>query len=259
MSVVRKIITIDEDKCDGCGECVPACAEGAIQIIDGKAKLVSEVYCDGLGACLGECPMDAITMEEREAEAFDDEAVRQHLDAQKPAQPAKTPKPAPGPAPMLGGCPGSAARSLAREPAASPNPMPVAGAPASTLANWPLQLHLVPVQAPYLQGAKLMIAADCVPFAFADFHRQMLDGRTLLIGCPKLDDIEAYRQKLVEMFRVNEIESLEVAYMEVPCCFGLVQLVQTALEESGKEIPLSLIKVGLRGDIMQRTPQGVGA
>lgn len=258
MPLLRKIITIDEDKCDGCGECVPACPEGAIAIIDGKAKLVSEIYCDGLGACLGDCPQGAITMEEREAEAFDEEAVRRRIEDQKPSPVVASPQPGAAPVPPGGGCPGAAARAITREqPAGRPYESPGGAPPVSTLGNWPVQLHLVPVQAPYLRGARLLIAADCVPFAFADFHRRLLAGRTLLIACPKLDDVEAYRQKLGALFLENEIESVDVAYMEVPCCFGLVHVVRTALEEleeSGRNIPLNLIKVGIKGDVLEATP-----
>jgi len=248
--MLRKIITIDEAKCNGCGECVPACAEGAIQIIDGKAKLVSEVYCDGLGACLGECPMGAITLEEREAEAFDENAVERRQAGRQQDARAHASQPEPVKTLFSGGCPGAAARTLVRQEAA-----PVAGAPAqsSSLGNWPVQLHLVPPNAPYLRGAKLLISADCVPFAFADFHRRLLDGRTLVVGCPKLDDVAAYREKLTALFRDNEIASAEVAYMEVPCCFALVHLVRAALEESGAKIPCSIVKVGIGGELIERS------
>jgi len=249
----RKIIKIDEDKCDGCGQCVPACPEGALQIVEGKARLVSDVYCDGLGACLGECPRGAISIEEREAEAFDEKAVHERLKAErsatKPLSQARL-------APAFGGCPGAAARTIERvAPATSSQTVGETPAP-STLTNWPVQLHLVPTHAPYLEGAKLLIAADCVPFAFADFHRELLAGRTLVIGCPKLDDVEAYVEKLAEILRVNDVASIDVAYMEVPCCFGLVRLVRTALADSGKDIPLHLIKIGIGGEILERAPAG---
>jgi len=249
----RKIIRIDEDKCDGCGLCVPACAEGALRIVDGKARLVSEVYCDGLGACLGECPRGAISIEEREAEAFDQAAVHEHLEAEHlqknvPSESRSMPQP------LFGGCPGAAARTIERE-AHAESPLMLDGALApSTLVNWPVQIHLVPVRAPYFQGAKLLIAADCVPFAFADFHRELLAGRTLVIGCPKLDDVEAYVEKLAEILRVNDVASIDVATMEVPCCFGLVRLVRTALADSGKDIPLHLIKIGIGGEVLERAP-----
>ncbi len=248
----RKIIRIDEEKCDGCGLCVPACPEGAIRIIDGKARLVSEIYCDGLGACLGECPQDAITIEERDAAEFDEEAVKRHLAGQ--AKPAVPEKPVAAPATAAAGCPGMLARML-REA----RPAPVAdddgatGESPSQLANWPVQIKLVPVMAPYFRGARLLIAADCVPFAFADFHRRFLAGRTLLIGCPKLDDAAVYRAKLTEIFTANDIQSIDVLFMEVPCCFGLVQLVRLALENVPKDIPLTLTRIGLRGEILETT------
>jgi Pyruvate/2-oxoacid:ferredoxin oxidoreductase delta subunit len=206
----RPIIKIDESKCDGCGQCARACEEGAIQIVNGKAKLVSETYCDGLGACIGECPRDAIAIEERPAQAFHRERGSQSH-------------------------------------AANPDP---AVPPASELAQWPVQLRLVPANAPFLAGARLLIAADCVPFAFAAFHRRFLRGRILLIGCPKFDDADLYRAKLADIFRANDIRSVEVAFMEVPCCFGLLRLVQAALDDSGKNIPLSAVKIGLRGNIL---------
>ena len=274
----RNIIRIDESKCDGCGLCVPSCAEGAIQVIDGKARLVSETYCDGLGACLGECPQDAITIEERDAAEFDEAAVEKHLSAigRAPQAHAVAPKPAPAPAPAAcpstrphpaglervlgmaglagaghghgGGCPGSAARMLEPRPAAAPANGPSAAAPASQLANWPVQLMLLPPKAPYFHGAELLIAADCVPFAFADFHRRFVTGRTVAMGCPKLDDTQIYLNKLAQIFAANEIRSIHVVYMEVPCCSGLVHTVKEALAASGKSIPLTLTKISIRGD-----------
>jgi Pyruvate/2-oxoacid:ferredoxin oxidoreductase delta subunit len=263
-SMLRKVIKIDEKKCNGCGLCAPSCAEGAIQIIDGKARLVSETYCDGLGACLGECPQGALTVEEREADEFDPEAVEQHLGRPAPVRRAATaahatPHACPGsnaqvlrrpePSATPHACPGSMARMLERsEPA---GPATDAQAMTSSLGNWPVQLSLAPIRAPYFDGARLCVAADCVPFAFADFHRQFLSGRTLVIGCPKLDSTEIYRQKVAEIFGQNDIRSIDVVYMEVPCCFGLVQLVRLALADSGKDIPLTLTKVGIRGNILE--------
>ncbi len=240
----RDIVLIDEEKCDGCGLCVDACAEGAIQLIDGKARLVSESYCDGLGACLGECPQDAITIEKREANAFDPEAVERHLAGKedKPAADAAESKHS-----LACGCPGSATQRIDRAQGVGVGSGPVP----SLLGNWPVQIRLVPVTAPYLENSRLLIAADCVPFAFGDFHRKFLDGRVLLIGCPKLDDADLYRQKLSEIFEKNSIKSIEVAYMEVPCCFGLVRLVSDALKDSGKKIPVVLTRVGIRGEILE--------
>jgi len=249
---LRKIVKIDEEKCDGCGQCVPACAEGALEIIDGKARLVSEVYCDGLGDCLGECPQEAITIEERQADEFDLEATERHLtqrgEKEAPAVPETS---AEADDPPFAGCPGAAARLLRNDTAvAAPDAETTARGP-SMLINWPVQLRLVPVQAPYFDGARLLIAADCTPFAFADFHGRFLAGRTLVVGCPKLDDVDLYRKKLAQIFLQNDIREVEVAYMQVPCCYGLVHLVQGAVQDSGKDIPLCLTKIGVKGDILE--------
>lgn len=213
MRVVRQVIKIDESKCDGCGKCVVACAEGALQIVDGKARLVSEVYCDGLGACIGDCPQGAITIEEREAEQFDEHAVAQHLAE-------------------MGG----------REKTADAAPIP------SALGNWPVQLYLIPPTAPYLRGARLLIAADCVPFACGDFHNQILAGKVLLVGCPKLDDASLYVEKLSQIFAHNAPESVEIAFMEVPCCSGLVRIVQEALRRANMDLQPTLTRISIRGE-----------
>ena len=228
----RKIIQIDEEKCDGCGLCVSACGEGALQIIDGKARLISETYCDGLGACLGECPQDAILIEEREAESFHEKAVEANLGRRHEPQPFQ--------------CPGSAAREI--------RPIGIQGAPAapvpSSLTNWPIQLMLIPTGAPYFAQADLVIAADCVPCACGDFHQRFVRGRTLIIACPKLDDGAYYVEKLSELFRKNQIRSLVVPFMEVPCCGGLVRIVQTGLQKAGKVIPGTFVKVAIDGRIL---------
>jgi len=232
--MLREIVRIDEDKCDGCGLCVPACAEGAIEIIDGKARLSDEVLCDGIGLCLCECPQDAITIETREAKPFDpDEVAKQ---AAAPSEPTH----------CQGSCPGAALRTMAAPAAVGATS---GESRPSELRNWPVQLHLVPTNAPYLQGARLLIAADCVPFACADFHSELLAGQVLLIGCPKLDDGQAYVEKLTELFRANDLESLTIAYMEVPCCFGLVQIIRAAMEAAGSESPLILTQVSTEGAI----------
>jgi Pyruvate/2-oxoacid:ferredoxin oxidoreductase delta subunit len=235
----RKIVKIDEEKCTGCGLCIPNCAEGALQIVDGKAKLMSEKFCDGLGACLGHCPEDAINVIEREAEEFDEKAVEIHLHERKEAQPK--------PQPDFAGCPSSRAIhfkvSEARTGSGSAAPS------ISQLAHWPVQLKLVPINAPYFQDADLLIAADCVPFAYPDFHRDFMKGKAVVVGCPKLDDIQYYREKLTEIFKANSIKSITLPYMEVPCCFGLVKATEEAIVASGKDIPLKKVKVGIRGDI----------
>lgn len=238
--MLRNIITIDEQKCDGCGLCAQACAEGAIEIIDGKARLVSESYCDGLGVCLGECPRGAITMEQREAGAFDAAAVQRRLAGG--ADPAAV---------AAGGCPGSAARQIRPRPAKAP-PAAEASSP-SELTHWPVQLKLVPPGAAYLQGADLLVVADCVPFAMADFHGRLLRGKCLLVGCPKLDDAAFYVRKLAEILKGSSVKGLTVAHMEVPCCFGLREIVQRAAAEAGKDIPLTVVKIGINGEVLETT------
>jgi len=240
---IVQIVQIDEEKCNGCGLCIPNCAEGALQIIDGKAKLVSEKFCDGLGACLGHCPEDAITVMEREAEGFDEKAVDLHLHKKDEAKP----EPKPQPAPLFTGCPSSRTMHFkvpeARADSGSGAP------PVSQLTQWPVQLKLVPINAPYFQDADLLIAADCVPFAYPDFHRDFLKGKAVVVGCPKLDDVQLYKEKLTEIFRTNPIKSVTVPYMEVPCCFGLVKATEDAIAASGKNIPLKKVKIGIRGEI----------
>ena len=238
--ITRKIIRIDEEKCDGCGICADACHEGAIQIIDGKARLVKESYCDGLGDCIGPCPQDAITIEERFADEYDEAAVQKHLEEQASSSaPAK---------PVVCACPGSAVRKLSHP--AEPMGTAVSGDIHSHLSTWPVQITLVPPNAPFLRDSDLLIAADCVPFAFPDFHNRFIKGRVALVGCPKLDDAGYYTDKFTEIFKMNEIKSITVVYMEVPCCGGLVQVVHKALIQSGKQIPLSFLKIGIKGDIL---------
>ena len=232
---IRPIIRIDEDKCDGCGLCATACHEQAIVIENGKARLVSESHCDGLGDCLGECPRGAITIERREAEAYDEEAV-------KKAQEKKTFE-----KPLPCGCPGTVARSLKE---VSLPDLREETATVSRLANWPVQLALVPVSAPYLKGASLVLAADCTAFACPDFHDRFLEGKILLMGCPKLDDAASYEEKVGEILSENGIEDVEVVFMEVPCCSGLVRLVQSAIERARVQVSLTLTKVGIHGAIL---------
>jgi Pyruvate/2-oxoacid:ferredoxin oxidoreductase delta subunit len=248
----RKIVKIDEEKCNGCGLCIPNCAEGAIQIVDGKAKLVSDKFCDGLGACLGHCPEDAITIIERQAEEFDEKAVEVHLHKQKEATHTHVPQPKPQPEFM--GCPSS--RVLQFQ---SPNPRSESGpkeSAVSQLSQWPVQLKLVPIDAPYFEDADLLIAADCVPFAYPDFHQDFLKGKAVVVGCPKLDDIHLYKEKLTAIFKANSIKSVTVPFMEVPCCFGLVKATEDAIEASGKDIPLKKVKIGIRGDIKPEVQAG---
>ena len=235
---IRKIVNIDEEKCDGCGACLLSCAEGALQIINGKAKLITEKYCDGLGACLGECPRGAITVEEREAEGFDEEAVAQHLQAKERTD-DKLPC----------GCPSATVTQFERQTDAGVPSAEMAGAiPESRLTHWPVQLTLVPPSAPFLQGADLVLAADCVPFAYAGFHQDFLGGNALLVACPKLDDFQAHQSKLTEILHHSGVKSLTVVHMEVPCCSGLVHMAKQAILASGKNIPLREITIGIKGD-----------
>jgi Pyruvate/2-oxoacid:ferredoxin oxidoreductase delta subunit len=252
----RKIVRIDEEKCNGCGLCVPSCAEGALRIVDGKARLVSEKYCDGLGACLGECPRGAITIEEREAEEFDEKAVEEMKAAARTTNQTAGPHSG-GPgvtgAPLACGCPGSAVRVIERNgTGASRHGDDRGDAPApevSELRQWPVQLSLVPPGAPYLKGADILIAADCVPFAFPGFHRRFLKGRAVLVGCPKLDNVDAYLAKLAEIIARAVPRALTVLHMEVPCCFGLTRLVTEAVRRSGVAVPVLDITVGVEGGI----------
>jgi len=251
--MLRKIVRIDPEKCDGCGLCVPSCAEGAIKIVDGKAQLSADNLCDGLGACLGDCPRDAITIEEREADEFDEAEVERHLAAQ--GRPAPVPHHA-TPATSVpaanhhgGGCPGSRAMSFARSQEA-----PVTQSAASRqsqLAQWPVQLHLVPTTAPYFQGADLLITADCVPVAYAGYHEDFLKGKAVVMGCPKLDDNQFYTNKLTELFSKSDIKSITVLKMEVPCCGGIAVAAQQALAASGKQIPLKIVTIGIQGTIKE--------
>lgn len=249
MKMKRKIVEIDEEKCDGCGLCAEACAEGAISIIDGKARLVSESYCDGLGACIGECPRDAITIVEREADHFDEEAVARHLAGgpeKEGGSGVKAQSDEAGHLPC--GCPGSMTRELEVEESALPAGDEIPAV--SRLRNWPVQLRLVPVNAPYLNGADLLLAADCTGFACPDLHRSFLAGKVLLVGCPKLDDAAFYREKLASILREKEIRSLTVLIMEVPCCSGLAHLARQAVADSRRDIPLRTVTLSIRGEIL---------
>lgn len=235
--MVRKIIHIDEDKCNGCGICATACHEGAIEIIDGKAKLVREHFCDGFGDCLPGCPTGAITFEEREAPAYDEEAVMKAKQEKIQKEGMKIPHV---------GCPGSMMRQMNRSEAPQTN-IPVAMT--SQLANWPVQIKLAPVQAPYFAGAKLLIAADCTAYAYANFHKEFIKGKVALIGCPKLDSVD-YSEKLTEIIKNNEIQSVTIVRMEVPCCGGLEMAAKKALQESGKFIPWNVATISIDGNIL---------
>ncbi|MBN2484035.1 MAG: 4Fe-4S binding protein [Candidatus Omnitrophica bacterium] len=233
----RKIIRIDEEKCNGCGECVPNCAEGALQIIHGKAKLVGDALCDGLGACLGECPMGALTIEEREAEEFSEDKVKEHL---WPLQAYLSQS--------HQGCPGMMAREFTRHPQSVPN---VTGNQPSALGQWPIQLRLLNPRAPYFKNAELLVAADCVPFSYANFHNRFLQGKIVIVFCPKLDNAhDEYLEKLTEILKANDIKSITIVHMEVPCCTGTVRLVEEALKNSGTHIVVKEYTISLHGEII---------
>ncbi|MCJ7472391.1 MAG: 4Fe-4S binding protein [Actinobacteria bacterium] len=285
----REIITIDEEKCNGCGSCVPGCPEGALQIIDDKARLISDLFCDGLGACIGDCPEDAISIIEREAEPYDEvrvmenivkqgeNTIKAHLDHLKNhgetvflkqatdyleengidnplekevkvdqaagAEASKDKLPC--------GCPGSKVMDLRDDDRTDTASGDTGVKQKTELRQWPVQIHLVPVNAPYFDNAELLIAADCVPFAYANFHRDLLKGKILLVGCPKLDDAGFYKDKITEIFKENNIKSVTIAHMEVPCCFGLIKLVNEALADSGKDIPVDDITIKVNGEIRE--------
>ena len=234
---VRKLITIDEGKCDGCGQCATACHDGAIQIIDGKANLISESYCDGLGDCIGECPRDAITIVEREADAYDQVAVDAHL-ARMTAEKQQPPTPA------SCACPGAAVQTFESrtEPGRDAVDRP------SRLAQWPVLLNLVPPSAPFLKGADLLISADCVAYATANFHDHYLAGRTLLVGCPKFDDVQHCYEKLKVMFTEAQPRSITVVRMQVPCCGGPSNVLLRARNETVPDTDLSIVTIGIKGE-----------
>jgi NAD-dependent dihydropyrimidine dehydrogenase PreA subunit len=209
--MIRTVASIDEDRCNGCGECVPACEEGAIRIIHGKARLLSDSLCDGLGACLGHCPEGAIQIESREAAPFDEEAVRRHT-----------------------------------------ADLEVTTSQKSALTHWPIQLKLLPTTAPVLRGARLLVAADCVPVAYAGFHSELLRDHVVVIGCPKLDDLQGYVEKLTEMIRRSDLASLTVAHMEVPCCTGILRAVLEARELAGADLPVDDLTISIHGQLIER-------
>ncbi len=231
--MIRKIIKIDEDKCNGCGACAAACHEGAIEMINGKAKLTREDYCDGLGDCLPACPAGAITFEEREAPAYDEAAVQVAKEEKKKALPC--------------GCPGMNTKTIQR---ALEQTESLPGKIQSRLSQWPVQIKLVPVNAPYFDGANLLVAADCTAFAYGEFHRELIRNRITLIGCPKLDNVE-YGEKLTAIIAGNDIKSVTVVRMEVPCCGGIEYAVKQALTASGKMIPWSVVTITTDGRILE--------
>ncbi len=236
---IRNIINIDEEKCNGCGNCVVDCAEAALQIVNGKAKLVKELYCDGLGACIGGCPTGALTIVRREADPFDEAATEKHVHATK-----KEEEPC--------GCPGTRAVDFTENKAVGHG----ISETKPELTNWPIQLKLAAVSAPYFNDADLLIAADCTAFSAVNFHSRFIKGKKVVIACPKLDDSQFYFEKLTEMFKQNPIKSVSVVRMEVPCCGGLAYIVKQAIQKSGKDIPYGEVVIGIKGDVLSegKTP-----
>ena len=285
--VKRKIIKIDEELCNGCGVCIPNCPEGALQIIDDKARLISDLFCDGLGACIGECPEGAISVEEREAEEYDEyrvmenivkagaNTIKAHLvhlkehgqheylnqaidylrdnDVEVPDgfDEPKACSTGSGEQTLPCGCPGSAVMDLRVEEDACVEEIMEVHDAKSQLRQWPVQIMLVPPIAPYLKNADLLVAADCVPFAYPNFHDKFLKDKIVLVGCPKLDNVEVYKQKFVDIFKTNDLKSVTITNMEVPCCFGLIHLITQAVKESGKNIPIKAITIGIKGEILE--------
>jgi len=245
MKVIRKIIEIDDELCDGCGECVPSCAEGSLQIIDGKARVVSDNLCDGLGACLGECPTGALSIVEREAEEFDEVAVEEFLAAQVENEPPKEE------ALMPCGCPSTQIQSFA--PAASceqaNQPKTISGGD-STLTHWPIQIRLVPAKAPFLKGADLLVLADCCGVSYPALHNDFLKGKVVMMGCPKFDDVQNYIDKFAEIFSIAQIKSVTCVVMEVPCCSGLPMIVQKGMEKASVKLPIQETVISTRGKII---------
>lgn len=242
MKSIRKIIAIDEESCNGCGQCVSACAEGAIEIRDSKARLISDIFCDGLGACIGECPQGALRILEEEAEAFDPEAVERHLEAQRSIKAIKENMPC--------GCPSQHVQMLKKSGSVIFGGIHESGV--SGISHWPVQIRLVPPNAPFLKGADLLVAADCTPVAYPYFHRDFVNGNVVLIGCPKLDDKEEYVRKFADIFRSNRVDRITVLKMEVPCCSALAGIVKKAMELAGQVIPVGEITISIRGERLKQ-------
>ncbi len=244
MKVKRKIIQIDEEKCDGCGQCVISCAEGALAIIDGKAKVISDNLCDGLGACIGECPQGALEIIEREAEEFDEEAVEKHLSSSKVPEEKET---------LACGCPSTVIQEFAPQGSCQAANRPTEFVDQhSALEHWPVQIKLVPPTAPFLKEADLLVVADCVPVAFPTLHRDFLKGKAVMMGCPKFDDVAEYVEKFAQIFATAGIRKVTVVVMEVPCCSGLPMIVKKGMEKAGVNPPLEKLVISTRGKIINQ-------
>ncbi|UCF33034.1 MAG: 4Fe-4S binding protein [Phycisphaerales bacterium] len=265
--MIREIVTIDEDLCDGCGLCVPSCEEGALRIVNGKATLVSDRLCDGLGACLGHCPRGAIRIQHREAEAFDEEAVAEHLKGTGAARTDSAPSPrlqvlsgdnGQSGSPAAGGCPGNRFARFDRRGTSSTGDSAAASAeatpPSSELQHWPVQLRLLSPEASVLQNANLLVAADCVPVAYGAFHSELLRDKAVVIACPKLDDTRGYVEKLAAMIGRNDLAKITVARMEVPCCAGILRMVLAARELAQSDVPVHEVLISIRGEVLARRP-----
>lgn len=247
MKTVRKIIEIDELLCDGCGQCVPDCAEGALEVIDGKARMIADKYCDGLGACLGSCPAGALRIIERKADEFDETAVEELVKVKKQKDKA---------VPMASSFEGCPSARIFNFPAAEKLASAMRpAATASALSHWPVQIRLVPPTAPFLKNADLLVSADCTPLAYPSFHRDFLPGKAVMLGCPKFDDATGYVDKFAQIFKVAGLKSITVAIMEVPCCAAMDSIIREALKKSNRQIPVEQIVIGLRGDIQSRECQ----
>ena len=245
MKVLRKIIKIDEDLCNGCGQCVPDCAEGSLQIIDGKAKLVADKLCDGLGACLGSCPTGALQIIEREADEFDEAAVEHFLASQKAAaQPVQ--------APPSGGCPSARLQSFAPITPCQAANVPTAQT-GSALTHWPVQIRLIPATAPFLENCDLLVAADCTALAYAGLQKDFLAGRVVMMGCPKFDDQQLYVDRFTEIFRTRRLKSLTILIMEVPCCHTMLQIIKQAVDAAKPSFPIRHVVVSTRGELKAET------
>ncbi len=246
MKIMRKIIKIDEELCNGCGLCVPDCAEGSLVIIDGKAKMISDNLCDGLGACLGSCPQGALQIIEREADDFDEKAVEEHLAKQKKQEETKKPE--------TSGCPSAQLKTFAPQtPCQTANkPVMAAGGGTSSLTHWPVQIRLVPPSAEFLQGADLLVAADCAAVSAPNFQMDFLTGKVVMMGCPKFDDAESYVQRFSEIIANCNLKSITILIMEVPCCSSMNGIIQKAMEQAGKSVPVEQITLSTQGAVLEK-------